>query len=114
MKRAGMMMAAIAVFAATLGAATIVRAGETDLMLRAMVRNAAEPSRSSWRKATEQAGGAVLVPCLVRTRDAAATTSAIEEAGGDARAIGSGRILTARLPVDAVAGIARRSEVEVV
>lgn len=85
-------------------------AGEMDLLLRGIVRNAASPEGAgpSWSKALS-AGG--LVPCILRSNDPAATAAAILRAGGSSK-LAAGGILTARIPPEAVAAIAARGEVE--
>ncbi len=91
-------------------------AGEIDLLGRSMIRNLSGENPHSWVKASESVGGSVYLPCLIKTADAETTVRAIEDAGGEAKTLygaasNSQTILTARLPVDAVTGIAAREEV---
>ncbi|MFA5812161.1 MAG: S8 family serine peptidase [bacterium] len=91
-------------------------AGEMDLVSRAILRNISGGQPSTWAKASESVGGTIMVPCIVSTRDAAATVKAAEDAGGSAQPIygfsaNAQAILTAHLPIDAVQPIASREEV---
>jgi minor extracellular serine protease Vpr len=108
------------VAAAALAAASPLQAGQTDLLLRQIVREVERSPASPWSKAAVQTGGATLIPCLVSTGALDATRTAIEKAGGIVTASigGAGTpprtILTVLLPAEAVAEIAAREEVSAV
>lgn len=109
------MAAPVAALAAAIFLAAPLHAGQMDLMLRQLLRHNATPGNTSWSKAVPVENGVRMAPCLLRTSDARATTSAIEAAGGSfaapvASAEGSS-IVAARIPIEATASIAARPEV---
>lgn len=93
-------------------------AGEIDLVSRMILKNLSGSKQSSWIKASKNVGGVIFVPCLVKTRDTAATIQAIKDAGGTASVLYGWQsrtpaIVTAKIPVDAASLIASRDEVDV-
>ncbi|MFH0798999.1 MAG: S8 family serine peptidase [Pseudomonadota bacterium] len=94
--------------AAVFAAAGDCAAGGMDLMLRSILRNAASGTPPS--KAMVVRGEEALVPCLIETRDAAATVAAVKAAGGQARAV-TESIVSAYLPAKSAEEITSRSEV---
>lgn len=109
------LIATAVVLAAVLLFAAPLHAGEMDLMLRQVLRHNAVPGNASWSKAVPVEGGVRMAPCLLQTRDADATASAIAAAGGTfsqpiAKGDGSA-IIAARIPIDQAALIAARPEV---
>lgn len=87
-------------------------AGEADLLLKQIVRRSPEV-QTSWSKAIDTSSGRTLIPCFIKSRDAAATSAAVEAAGGRAAVIG-GEIISAHIPVEFVDSIVARSEVDIV
>ena len=87
-------------------------AGQMDLMLRGLVEKAKAPAaaQGSLSKALVKEGGALLIPCLIKSRDAHATAEAIEEVGGRAVLI-TDSIISAHLPPASVEAIVARKEV---
>lgn len=91
-----------------------VSAGEMDLLLRGVTRQAraAAGMQASQAKGCVRDGERLLVPCLLRSRDIAETAAAIRACGGKAHEVVPG-ILAARIPPEAVEGIAGREEVAI-
>ncbi|MFH1829984.1 MAG: S8 family serine peptidase [Pseudomonadota bacterium] len=92
----------------------ILNAGEADLILKKMVSHLQNNQPTSWSKAAIDDYGSVLIPCLIRTKDPSLTKKAIEAYGGRALIFGAGAIISARLPVELVAWVTNRDEVEFV
>jgi len=86
-------------------------AGEADLLLRKISREASQGGQVSWSKALIPGDRGELVPCLVKSTDPDSTVKAVEVLGGSAVRIGEGQIISAKIPPDALDEMVSRQEV---
>lgn len=91
-------------------AAMPVYAGEMDLMLRSVIRDFSSGRGASWSKAAMKSDGVILIPCIIRARDAELVAAEIARLGGRAQIIAGG-IITAYIPPAAVSEIVAMDEV---
>lgn len=91
-----------------------VFAGEAGLLVRKIVAGTEQNTQVSWSKALEVGDVTDMLPCLVRSKDRAATMDAVRSLGGSAVPIGAGKILSVRIPPAAIAALLERDDVEFV
>lgn len=85
-------------------------AGEADLLLRKVSQRVAVGD-VSFSKMLVTGDEGDLVPCLVKSQDPASTAGAIEALGGIAKIVGSGPIVSAHIPPEAIGAVLEREEV---
>ena len=81
-----------------------------EATLRTALDDPTSTSRSLPFETERRADGTVFVPLFVRSSDPAATSAAIDRAGGTTSTT-VGNILTARLPMQQIKNLAKRGEV---